>query len=246
MMADDIWQLMKNKLIQLGLSDNDAQLISDCLIQTSLRGTDTHGIRLFATYCLKFENGRANKRPNMQFERDTPLSSILDADNANNANGIVAGRYAMQQAIDKAKALGLAMVVVKNSNHFAAANFTRLACEQNCIGLSMSMSNSDALVALQGGEQPFLGTNPIAFSVPGEQGQSFDLDFATSQVAYSKVMAYLATGQDLPQGWAIDAQGQDSSLGQTGEQSVQALKPLGGYKGQGLGLMVQMLTSVLS
>ncbi len=241
MMAEEIWQLMNNKLIRIGLSEGDARAISDCLTQTSLRGTDTHGIRLFDTYVREFEHGRANKQPNMVFERNTPVSSVLDGDNA---NGIIAGRYAMQQAIDKAKAIGLALVVVKNSNHFAAAaNFTRLAAEQQCIGLCMS--NSDALVALQGGVKPFLGTNPIAFSVPGTP-QGFDLDFATSQVAYSKVMAYLATGQDLPAGWAIDGQGQDSSLASSGESSVQALKSLGGYKGQGLGLMVQMLTCVLS
>jgi len=172
----------------------------------------------------------------MCFERSTPVSSVLNADNA---NGIVAGMLAMQHAVEKAKSIGLSMVVVKNSNHFAAAaNFTRLAAREDCIGLCMS--NSDALVAFEGGVKPFLGTNPIAFSAPGEQGNSFDLDFATSQVAFSKVMAYLANGQPLEPGWAIDLPKEKD------QESQQILKPLGGYKGQGLGLMVQMLTCVLS
>ena len=236
-MPNDARQLMNDKLTALGVSEADANIISDSLITASLCGIDTHGIRLLETYVLELENGRAALNPDIRLERETPVSSLMDA---GNANGVVAGVKAMELAVNKAKNSGIGMVVVNHSNHFAAASiYTRLAAQNGLIGLCMS--NSDALVALENGVDAFLGTNPIAFSAPGNNSAGFNLDFATSQVAYSKVMAYLAAGEPLPSGWATDDTGKDSSH----NQSVNALKPLGGYKGQGLGFMVQMLTSVL-
>jgi len=237
-MAEEAGQLMQYRFMRAGLSEENAATLSECLVSTSLNGIDTHGFRLFPFYLSELENGRATPKPNMVFERNMGVSSVLDADNA---SGILAGMNAMQHAIDKAKDIGLAAVVVKNSNHFGvASNYTRLAAKQKCIGLCMS--NSDALVSLHGGVDPFLGTNPISFSVPCGKGKRFDLDFATSQMAFSTISEYLALGKTLPSGWATDENGNDSSI----SKSVHALQPLGGYKGQGLGFMVQMLTSVLS
>lgn len=229
---------MKFKLMEIGMAAEASHHISHCLTETSLYGVDTHGIRLFSYYLLELQKGRAVVNPKMKYEENTLVSGVLDA---GNANGIVAGICAMEHAINKAKTTGVGIVVVKNSNHFgAASNFTRLAAKQKYIGVCMS--NSDALVALQGGTEPFLGTNPIAVSVPGRNDNIFDLDFSTSQVSYSKAKSYVDKGLPLPHGWAIDDEGNDCALG----NKINALQPLGGYKGQGLGFMVQMFTSVLS
>jgi LDH2 family malate/lactate/ureidoglycolate dehydrogenase len=237
-MADEVCRLMQRRLAELGVADHDGQTIANHLTQTSLNGIDTHGIRLFDCYDKELAYGRATPQPQWKMVRESMVTGVLDADAA---NGVLAGHYAMQKAIDKAKLAGLGLIVVKNSNHYgAASNFTRMAVAQNLIGLSMT--NSDALVALQGSETPFLGTNPIALSVPCASGEEFHLDFATSQMAYSKVKHYQEQGIPLPKGWAIDESGQDSSL----SNLVTALQPLGGYKGQGLSMMVQMLTCVLS
>ncbi|MGA4607274.1 Ldh family oxidoreductase [Pseudoalteromonas maricaloris] len=237
-MADEVKALMCAKLLRVGLSEKHAQTISSCLTETSLYGIDTHGIRLFSYYVKELEQGRANRSPEFVYSRESAVSGLLDADNA---NGIIAGVEGMRYCVAKCKTVGLSAVVVNNSNHFGAAStFSRLAAKEKLIGISLS--NSDALVALEGGCRPFLGTNPIAVSIPGAEGAKFDLDFATSQTAYSKVMKYLAEGTSLPSGWALDEQGNDS----VNSQKVHALMPLGGYKGQGLGLMVQMLTCVLA
>lgn len=238
MRAETLYQLMFDKLRQIGLTEIDAQTTAVCLLDTSLYGVDTHGIRLFRYYVEEWQNGRAKIHPDIHFESSAPLGGLLDADSA---NGIVAGSAAMKLVLDKTKDFGMSCVVVKNSNHYgAASNFSRMAPAQDCIGISMS--NSDALVALQGGNEAFLGTNPIAVSLPGENGEVFNLDFATSQVSYSKVMTFLARGADLEPGWAIARDGQDSAV----DNCFNALKPLGGYKGQGLAMMVQMLTCVLA
>ncbi|WNO11594.1 Ldh family oxidoreductase [Teredinibacter sp. KSP-S5-2] len=226
------------ELMSIGLSISDSTILVSNLIETSLSGIDTHGIRLLPTYISEFKQGGANISPVFRFENELLSSAILDADGA---NGVIAGNAATDKAIEMARKTGIGMVLTKNSNHFgAASSFTKQAANQRLIAISLS--NSDALVALEGGTRPFLGTNPIAMTVPGLGDDCFELDFATSQISYSKVKYYLQNGIDLPQNWCVDENGSDSST----SQLYAALKALGGYKGQGIGLMVQVLTSVMS
>ncbi|TMP29958.1 lactate dehydrogenase [Pseudoalteromonas rubra] len=232
--AADVCSIMQRELVKLGLSQDDALLIADMLTDTSLEGTDTHGIRLFPTYVNEFIGGRAKVIPNIQFVHETPVGGLVDADGA---NGLVASSWAMREAICKAKQSWLGAVVVRNSNHFgAAANFTKMAAQEGLLGICMT--NSDALVSLKGGLDAFLGTNPIAFSAPTPTGH-FSADFATSQVSYSKIKKMLAANEAIPESWA--------NIEHTGEgKSVRALTPLGGYKGQALGFFVQVMTALLA
>lgn len=235
--AQRLYELMMSKLLSLDVSQQDAHHIADCLMQTSLYGIDTHGVRLFRYYVSELEGGRAKIHPNIRFEREMPVGGLLDSDHS---SGIIGGIAAMNYAIEKAKQVGISAIAVKNGNHYGcASNYSRMAAEQGLIGISMS--NTDALVALQGCSEAFLGTNPIAVSISGQDGEVFNLDFTTSQTAYSRVMMHLDNGEPIESGWAIDKQGVDSA--KSGE--VHALQGLGGYKGQGMGLMVQMLTSVI-
>jgi ureidoglycolate dehydrogenase (NAD+) len=152
-MAEEAGYLMQYRFMRAGVSEEDAATLSECLVSTCLNGIDSHGVRLFTFYLSELENGRATPRPDMVFEQNMGISSVLDADNA---SGILAG----------------------------------MSAKQKCIGLCIS--NSDALVSLHGGVDPFLGTNPISFSVPCGKGKRFELDFATSQMAlalYSLIVA---------------------------------------------------------
>ncbi|MFK3865829.1 Ldh family oxidoreductase [Pseudoalteromonas rhizosphaerae] len=232
--ASDVSNLMEQELLKLGLSDHDAALISYMLTDTSLEGTDTHGIRLFPTYINEFVGGRANIKPNIHFMHETPVGGIVDADHA---NGLVASSWAMEQAIAKAKQNWLGMVVVGNSNHFGAAvNFTKMAAQDDLLGICLT--NSDALVSIGDGLEAFLGTNPIAFSAPSKTGL-FSADLATSQVSFSKIKQMLAANETIPDSWA--------NIEQTsGSKHLKALQPLGGYKGQALGFLVQIMTALLA
>jgi len=235
---NQLFSVMKAKLVDAGVSKLDAEIVSKSLIETSLQGIDTHGVRLFPYYVKEYEGGRSNKKPRYLVENETDNSALIDA---GGANGIVAGKYAMGICIDKARKSGISVVSVKNSNHFGAASiYTKMASDSDLIGISMS--NSDALVAPEGYSKAFVGTNPISISVPSDDELPFLLDFATSQVAYSKVKNYLERGIVVPSGWGIDEKGVDSSI----SSKLEALSPLGGYKGMGMAFMVQMLTCVLS
>jgi LDH2 family malate/lactate/ureidoglycolate dehydrogenase len=100
--------------------------------------------------------------------------------------------------------------------------------------LGLVFSNSDALVAPHGGRRPAFGTNPISLAARGEGDDLFCADFATSQVSYSKVRHHRAHGLPLEPGWVVAGV----------EDTV--LKPLGGHKGQCLGMMVEILCSLLA
>jgi ureidoglycolate dehydrogenase (NAD+) len=201
------------------LSSEHADDVAETLVETSLLGIDTHGIRLLPTYLLELENGRANPRPQFRVAGEFLSAGVFHADNA---LGVVAANAAMRVAIDKASHSGIAALAVTESNHFGAAgHYARLAARSNMIG--MVFSNSDALVTPAAGSKALNGSNPIAIAAPGVEEDGFFLDMATSEVAYSRLIDSLQAKRKLPP----------------------ALPPIGGYKGQGLGTAVQILCAVL-
>jgi ureidoglycolate dehydrogenase (NAD+) len=232
--ASILAELMTRILRSRGLSDQHAEYVVQGLITTSLRGIDTHGVVLFPVYVAELEGGRARAQPYFHFTSESEACRVLDADDA---LGIVAGRVAASEAIRLAKEAGLGAVAVKNSNHFAAASiYTLEMARHDMIGICFS--NSDALVAPHRGMRPLFGTNPISFAAPGEDGANVCVDMATSQVAYSKVKQCHELELPVDPSWVVLS----SSAGST----QTALKPLGGYKGQCLSMMVEILCCVMT
>lgn len=231
-------QIMRAVLSNRQLSTEHIEYVVNGLIEASLRGIDTHGVRLFPTYICELDGGRSQANPTFKSEIVSPSAIKLDA---GNALGLVAGMVATKAAIKIAKKQGVAAVAVRNSNHFGAASYYTLAMAR--VGLvGMSFTHSDALVAPFNGVAPLFGTNPLSFAVPGEEDEIFCLDMATSQTSYSKIKNCRHAKMPLEQGWAVDESGRDSSI--SGE--VSALKPLGNYKGQGLAMAVEILCAILT
>lgn len=208
------------------LSAEHAAYVADTLVETSLCGVDTHGVRLLPTYVRELEGGRSNPRPRFRCSNDRSATAVFFADDA---LGVVAANAAMRDAIERAKVHGIAALAVRDSNHFGAAGYyARLAAKQDQIGLVFS--NSDALVSPANGSAALNGSNPLAMAASGIGDDGFFLDMATSQVSYSRVM----------EGRSHGAESRDPHA------STRApLTPLGGYKGQGLGTMVQILCALL-
>ena len=132
------------------------------------------------------------------------------------------------------------MVGVRRSNHYGAAGYYAMrAARAGLIGLSTT--NADPLVIPFGGRDAALGTNPIAFAAPLPDGV-FCLDMATSQVAINRIFNARDDGRPIPEGWGVDAEGRAT----TDAAAVAAAVPLGGYKGYGLAIMVEVLSGVLT
>jgi LDH2 family malate/lactate/ureidoglycolate dehydrogenase len=107
--------------------------------------------------------------------------------------------------------------------------------------VAIALTNTEPLVIPYGGAEPALGTNPICLAAPTEGGV-FNLDMATSQVAMNRIWNARDEGRPIPESWGVDAEGRAT----TDAAAVTAAMPLGGYKGYGLGLMVEVLCGVLA
>jgi ureidoglycolate dehydrogenase (NAD+) len=213
------------------------QHVCESLIQTSLRGVDSHGLELLPHYIRAIDAGRINPDPRYRYTATAPSTGKLDADHT---FGHAAGAEGMLKAIELARVSGMGAVAVYNSTHFgAAAYFSLLASAQNMIGMSFTHSTPHMLT--YGGVRPFFSTNPICFSAPCQE-EPFCLDMATTLATWNRLSPYRASRKQIPSDWACDAEGNPT----TDPNQVAALLPIGGYKGFGLSMMVDILCSLLT
>jgi len=235
---DKLRQVMLKVLIEKSVPENVAQDVVNALVETSLRGTDSHGIQLFPHYSRVALSGRINRKPEITLLQRKASCAILDGDHG---FGPFVGRKAMDAAISMAAETGVGAVAVSNSSHFAAAAYYGLqAAEKGYLGLCFT--NADALVKVPGARQSFFGTNPICFCAPMMDEGPFCLDMATSQVAWNKVINHRRTGQELMPGQAYD----DEGTMVVDANKAASLAPSGDYKGFGLGMMVEIFCGMLA
>ncbi|WP_447957094.1 Ldh family oxidoreductase [Vreelandella sp. EE7] len=240
--SEDLSRFIQAALFAVGADQASTHAVSRALVTASRMGTDSHGLRLLPHYLQVIEGGRVKGAPNMKFHQRLPATGFLDADDG---LGHLAGYTAMQHAMDMANNMGLGAVSVGNSSHFGAAGcYALAAAEQGYIG--MAFCNSDPFVQLHEGRNAFHGTNPIAFAAPVAEAPPYLLDMATSSIPWNRVQQFGAIGRELPSQVASNSQGRVS----TDPGEVTSLLPLGGsdfgFKGAGLGGMVEILSSTLS
>ncbi|MDP4185205.1 MAG: Ldh family oxidoreductase [Bacteroidota bacterium] len=230
----------------MGCSDEDAKVAANCLNQADLRGVDSHGVARLSGYVKLWEKKRLNATPNIRIVHETPSTAVLDADQA---LGLVSAPKAMQIAIQKAKVAGTGWVGVKNSNHFGIAGYhAMLALEHDMIGFAMT--NASPLVSPTFSKSRLLGTNPIAVAIPADSQPPVVIDMATTTVANGKLEVLQRKGQNMPEGWAQDKEG-NATTDPLILKKGGAMLPLGGdrihgsHKGYCLGSLVDILTAVL-
>ena len=229
---------MESAFKEAGLNAQSRRHAIESLIQTSTRGVDSHGINLFPHYVNAVKKGRINKEPENKFKETSHTTLIMDADHA---IGHYSGYLAMTEAVARAKQYGMCSVAVKNSTHFgAAAYFGLTAANHDCIGFAFT--NADALVKAANAVDSIFGTNPICFTAPLKDEEPLCLDMATSLVSWNKVRNCVRTDTEVPLNWGYDKQGSPTN----NPSKIISLAPIGGYKGYGLGMMIDILCAVLT
>ncbi|WP_323010234.1 Ldh family oxidoreductase [Paracoccus sp. (in: a-proteobacteria)] len=143
---------------------------------------------------------------------------------------------------ERAKRLGLAALVVNDCTHFAALWPEVEAVTDHGLA-AMVMCPSYATVAPAGGKRPLLGTNPFAFGWPRTGRAPYVFDFATSVAARGEIELHRRAGKPLPEGWAIDAEGQPTTDPEAALAG--AMLPFGGHKGSAIGTMIELLAGVM-
>lgn len=225
---------------KLGISEAEARTVADNLIEAQLRGVQSHGIAKVINYADYIEKGTFNTKPDIKVLRESPSTIAIDGDHG---MGAVLGKFAMEKCIEKAKISGIASATVSKGSHFGMAGFyAMMALKENMIGIALC--NSGNVMTIYGGTSRALGTNPISIAVPANEKYPVVFDAATSEAAFNKIRIANTEGRDIPAGWAIDKNGQATVSAKKALEG--AVIPFGGYKGSGLAVMVNILTTVLS
>ena len=237
--ADRAIDFATRSLERQGVPSADARAVALCLVQADLEGQTSHGLIRLPFLLRRLATGLINPVPELRLLQDRPSASLLDGDNA---LGPVVGLRATAIATEKARATGCGVVAVRRSNHLGALGFyVDLAAKGGVIALAFS--NTPPAMTPPGGRLPLLGTNPIAAAFP-TSGQPVVVDMATTLVARGRILQAAQAGELIPEGWAIDALGRPTTDPTAALQG--ALSPLGGAKGFGLALLVEVLSAVLS
>lgn len=234
-------KLINRVFSKLGVPTADRKIIIDSIIIAHQRGKGSHGIGRVNIYARKIREGLMSASTVLKTMKDTPVVSVFDAAHG---FGQVAAWRGTETAIEKASKYGVGLVGIKSSNNFGTAGFiVEQAAQKEMIGVVLA--NSGPAIAPTGGNKPLFGTNPIGIAFPvGEGKPPIILDMATSNAARGKIRLAAANGELIPEGWALDANGNPTT------HPLEALKgsmiPIGGHKGYGLSLAVDILAGLLT
>ena len=244
-MSKDIYLTQEETLVFIttylknaGVSNEILEPVAKGLVWTSMRGIDSHGIRLLPHYLKAVKNGRINIKPDMKFIQTAPSTGLLDADDT---FGHTAGMEAMKYAVELANESGIGAVSVYNSSHCGALSyFAHEAAKNNMIGFAFT--HATARIKSPGSSRPFFGNNPMCMVAPMLNEEPFCYDAATSAITFNAVKAAAAEGNELDYGLVADINGEVT----TDPSKAEQLLPIGDYKGFGLSMVVDILCALLS
>lgn len=238
--ADALRTLVRSIFERCGLSDEDAALLADSLVEADLRAVHSHGVLRVPEYVHKLTQGGVNPRGQPAVVKDSGACLVVDG---GNSMGQIAMRFAMNQAIERAETTGIAAVAVRGSNHCGAmAYFAMQALSHDTIGVATT--NALPTMAPWGGAERLLGINPLGVAIPAGEELPIVYDAAFSASAHGKIRVYGQKGLPLPEGWALDQNGRPTT--DPAEAIRGLLMPIGGFKGTGLAMIMGVLSSLLS
>lgn len=232
--------LVQAIFVRCGMDDADAALLTDSLIEADLRGVHSHGVFRVPEYVHKLTRGGVNPRGRPFVVRDAGACLVVDGDNS---MGQIGASFAMARAIERAQTTGIAAAAIRGSNHCGAmAYFAMQALPHDMIGIATT--NALPTMAPWGGAERLLGINPLGVAIPAGEEQPIVYDAAFAATAHGKVRVFAQKGLRLPEGWAMDREGQPTT--DPAEAIAGLLMPIGGFKGTGLALIMGVLSSMLS
>lgn len=236
-----------------GFSKSESEIIRDVLLTADLYGIESHGMQRMVRYHKCIEKGMIHVEAKPEIVFETPISAVIDG---HDGMGQLIGHYAMQLAVEKAKRNGVGIVSARNSNHYGIAGYyAEMASKEGLIGFSCT--NSEAIMVPTFGRKAMIGSNPIACAFPAEPFDFF-FDASTTVVTRGKLEMYNKMEKPLPEGWALDKNGNPSEsapdvLANIVAKAGGGIMPLGGnteqlgsHKGYGYGMICEIFSSILS
>jgi LDH2 family malate/lactate/ureidoglycolate dehydrogenase len=223
-----------------GMAPADARVLSDQLVMADLRGIHSHGVLRVPLYVSRLNGGGIDPRGRPRVVKDAPAALVIDG---GNNMGQVAGAFAMQAAIERARTTGVAVAAVGNSNHCGAMEYyVRMAIDADMIGIATT--NALPTMAPWGGIDKLVGLNPIGIGIPAGDEVPLVLDFAFGATAHGRMQVYQQKGIPIPEGWAFDDEGRPTT--DIDKALAGLVQPIGMYKGIGLAMAAGILSTLLS
>jgi ureidoglycolate dehydrogenase (NAD+) len=219
----------------------DALSVAKSLVNADLRGVNSHGVMRLPLYLECLKDGSFESVVDMKIVKKTKTTAVIDG---GNGLGQVVSQKAVDIIIEETKEKEMFAVAVRNSNHFGAAGYWADQLQKhNMIGIVAS--NVPPIMPAPGGAEARVGNNPIAIAVPTGQDIPIMLDMATSTVPFGKILNYKNKGEKIPEGWAVNSSGKMTT---DPEEVVMggSLFPVGGPKGYGLSVIIEVLSALLS
>jgi LDH2 family malate/lactate/ureidoglycolate dehydrogenase len=223
-----------------GVPKGDAAIVAENLLSAELKGITTHGLIHFPVYLKRVRKGLVNPKPNITKVNTWPGVLVIDGDNG---LGSVVMFRALNEGIEIAQKVGVCVIGVKHSNHYGISGYY---CEKAADGgyISILFTNSTPTLPPYGAKEPYMGTNPIAIGIPNKERPHIIVDMATSVAARGKIREAVKKGEAIPEGWALDKDGNPTTDAEAAMQGV--LLPIAGPKGAALSLAVEHLSGVLT
>ena len=235
--AEPLARFCSDVFERAGMDRESARTQADVLVWANLHGVDSHGALRVPRYHAWLSSGVMNPKPQLRIDDNSPATFVLEADRA---AGGVAMQSATRHAIGKARSNGLAWGIVRETTHTGPMGYyaAQIASEGM---LAIVASSSRPLMAYFGARKAGVATSPVAMAAPGERSEVVMLDMATAEIAIGKILKARATGEPIPPGSALTADGNPT----TNPLEAAVPMPLAGPKGSGLALMLECFQGVL-
>ncbi|KAI1827808.1 Malate/L-lactate dehydrogenase [Xylaria intraflava] len=238
--ASEAKSFVENVLVGNGVPASNAEIVARCLVAADLRGVDTHGMNRIPSYMARVRQGVLDAKASPELTKVTPVVAQVDG---LNGFGFLAASKGMSAAIDMAREFGIGMVSIKHSNHFGmSAWIVQQAIDAGM--MSLVFTNSSPALPPFGSKEKLLGVSPIACGAPGGKEKPFILDMAPSIAARGKIYKAKRRGEKIPLDWALDSEGRPTQDPEAALGGV--MQPMGGPKGSGLSIMMDVFSGVLS
>ncbi|MXP62845.1 Ldh family oxidoreductase [Roseomonas sp. M0104] len=236
----ELLALATRALARGGMPEDAAAEAARVLVLADMFGLRTHGISRVAQYLERVRLGGIDAGAEVAVSRVAPGLSMVDG---RNGVGTLVGMRALRAATESAREVGIGAAFARGSNHFGPVlPYAWLAAREGFA--SFIASNATTTIAPWGGKDTRVGNNPMGIGMPNPGGDPIILDMALSVAARAKIRKLAEQGAPMPEGWATDAGGQPTT------DPVKALKgfllPVGGHKGYGLAVMIDLLAGLLS
>lgn len=237
---DEVHRFTRDVLIGNGVALPQAEIVAKCLVAADLRGVDTHGVNRIPSYMERIRRGVLDAKAIPVLETKTPVVAQVDG---KNSFGFLSASMGMDKAIEMAQIYGIGMVSVKHSNHFGmAAWVVQKAIDADMMALVFT--NSSPALPVWGGKEKLVGVSPLACGAPAGKTLPFILDMAPSIAARGKIYKAKRRGEKIPMDWALDGEGLPTDDPAKALEGV--MLPMGGPKGSGLAIMMDVFSGVLS